>query len=507
VNLARFSLAIAILSSSVLAAGAAPSAAPSASPGLGPIGFSPPSWDYGMISQGEVARRTIVATNEGGAALELRLIPTCSCLTVTPSSARLAPGARASFDLAFDSKDDVGITKRGYVIESEPAGAKPVYYLLSGTVRGRKGLPGPGGAPAAAWGSQSGSAGGRLELRYYYTPGCRSCEEFLSSELPRLEASYGVLATLSRRDLLDPSVYEELSAAAASRHVELKAVPVLELGGILLQGDAEIRDKLPGIFQARAWERGAEARSLEPPSAAPGVAAAISVLPVMLAGLVDGINPCAFTTLIFLLASLALAGRGRKEVLVIGSLFTLGVFLTYFAVGLGLFAALRAADSIAIVAKLLRWALAATLLALAALSLVDYAKIRAGKASEMILQLPNALKLRIHASIRTRAKSAALAGSSLVLGFLVSIFEFACTGQVYLPTLAYLARGEAKAGALAYLALYNLCFIAPLVAVFAASYLGVSSKRITQVFQRRMGATKLGLAAVFALLALLTLLT
>jgi cytochrome c biogenesis protein CcdA len=227
----------------------------------------------------------------------------------------------------------------------------------------------------------------------------------------------------------------------------------------------------------------------------------------MAAGIVDGINPCAFTTLIFLLASLALAGRGRREVLAIGAFFSAGVFLAYLGAGFGLFAALRAAQSVGFVAAALRWILSAALVALAALSIYDYTRIRAGKPADMLLQLPDSLKLRIHASIRERRRSSALAASSFVLGVLVSIFEFACTGQVYLPTLAYLARSKGRTEGIFLLLVYNLCFIAPLLAVFAASYLGASSKRIAEAFRRRMGATKLLLAAVFAILAALTLLT
>jgi cytochrome c biogenesis protein CcdA len=228
---------------------------------------------------------------------------------------------------------------------------------------------------------------------------------------------------------------------------------------------------------------------------------------VLAAGLVDGINPCAFTTLIFLLASLALAGRGRREVLAIGAFFSAGVFFAYLGAGFGLFAALRAAEAVAVVSSVIRWALFAVLAVFAALSVYDYSRIRAGKPSEMLLQLPDALKLRIHASIRDRRRSSALALSSFVLGVLVSIFEFACTGQVYLPTLAYLARAKGRTDALLLLLLYNLCFIAPLLVVFGASYYGVSSKRIAETFQKRMGAVKLLLAAVFAALAVLTVLT
>jgi cytochrome c biogenesis protein CcdA len=229
------------------------------------------------------------------------------------------------------------------------------------------------------------------------------------------------------------------------------------------------------------------------------------VLTVVAGGLIDGINPCAFTTLIFLLASLALAGRGRREVLVIGALFSLAVFLSYFLIGLGFFAALRAATAVPLVSVLLRWVLVGVLFVFAGLSVYDYTRIRAGHPAEMLLQLPASFKKRIHASIRSRVRIAALAGSSLALGFLVSVFEFACTGQVYLPLLGSFARMHRQLDGLGLLALYNLCFIAPLLVVFGASYMGVSSGRITALFQARMGLVKIGLAVFFVGLAVFTL--
>ena len=87
----------------------------------------------------------------------------------------------------------------------------------------------------------------------------------------------------------------------------------------------------------------------------------------------------------------------------------------------------------------------------------------------------------------------------------MSVFEFACTGQVYLPALAYIARTRREASAVGLLVLYNICFILPLIAVFAASWFGVTSGRITALYQKRMGAVKLGLAAVFLGLAAVTL--
>jgi cytochrome c biogenesis protein CcdA len=479
--------------------------------------FAPPEWKYGMVSKGESARVSVKVDNLSGNDIKVEFVPTCSCLSASPSSSALKSGASADFALAYDSTGDEGKVSRYFIVKTDPPSEKPIFFILSGVVRADNGAspsssatlpPGAAAGGAAPAGAAEGARG--FELRYYYAPGCRSCEDFLSSGLPGLESRYGVRATLSRRDILDPAAYEELAAYAASIGDSVRAMPALRVGGLLLQGEKEIDERLTGIFAAglaSAYPGEAPGSAAPAPPPAAPAAARVSVLAVVAAGLVDGVNPCAFTTILFLMSSLALAGRGRREVLAVGLLFSLAVFLTYLGAGFGLFAALRAAGSVALVSAILRWALVAVLALLAALSLVDYARIRAGRPAEILLQLPKALKLRIHASIRVRAKTAALAGSSLVLGFLVSIFEFACTGQVYLPTLAYLARGPGGARAAGLLVLYNLCFIAPLLAVFGAAYFGVGSKRITSLFQRRMGATKIALAAVFAALAVLTALT
>ena len=78
-------------------------------------------------------------------------------------------------------------------------------------------------------------------------------------------------------------------------------------------------------------------------------------IPVFLAGLLDGINPCAFTTLIFLISYLRLLGRRGREVLKIGFSFTLAVFVSYFLIGLGFFQALRLADSFSLVSRIIRF--------------------------------------------------------------------------------------------------------------------------------------------------------
>jgi len=176
-------------------------------------------------------------------------------------------------------------------------------------------------------------------------------------------------------------------------------------------------------------------------------------------------------------------------------------------VGLGLFHSLRAASSFPLVAAALRWLLVAVLAVFAGLSLYDYTLARSGRSHEMVLRLPDPLRRRLQRAVLSGVRSTALFGGSLALGAAVSLFELACTGQVYLPAVAYLVRTEGGLAAHLLLVVYNVGFILPLAAVFVLAWRGVSSRRLTELAQTHLGAVKLALAVVFAGLAVLTLAT
>ena len=76
-----------------------------------------------------------------------------------------------------------------------------------------------------------------------------------------------------------------------------------------------------------------------------------------------------------------------------------------------------------------------------------------------------------------------MVGTGLVCGVVVTLLDSLCTGQVYVPVLALLA-GEAgwSLRAIVLLALYNLAFIAPLVAVFVLAAFGAGSERMARSF-------------------------
>lgn len=221
----------------------------------------------------------------------------------------------------------------------------------------------------------------------------------------------------------------------------------------------------------------------------------IRLLTVVLAGLVEGLNPCAFATLVFFVSYLTISGRQGKEVLSVGAAFTLGVFLAYMLVGIGFYRALDLlGDLLTTLGRWLYGLTAALCLVLAAVSFFDYLKARRGEIGDMALNLPHRLRMRINATIRRTRKSQAFVATAFVTGVVVSFLELACTGQVYLPTIIFvMSVPEFQSQA----TLFLLLFIAPLVVVFVLAYYGTGAKQLSNFLQRRASTVKLGMAFLF----------
>jgi cytochrome c biogenesis protein CcdA len=223
---------------------------------------------------------------------------------------------------------------------------------------------------------------------------------------------------------------------------------------------------------------------------------------VAVAGLIDGINPCAFATLILFVSYLTFVGRQRREVLYVGLAFSLSVFVTYFLVGLGLLRVLQAVKAIPVVARIVYLATIILALVFGIVSLYDYMLCRRDRASDMLLQMPAFLKNRVRSVIRKEVRLNRYILAAAATGFVVSILELTCTGQVYLPTILFVSKTqELRSAAVGYLALYNVMFIVPLLAVFLVVYFGTRSERLSFLFESHMAKVKLATAAVFFALA------
>ena len=222
-------------------------------------------------------------------------------------------------------------------------------------------------------------------------------------------------------------------------------------------------------------------------------------------GLLDGINPCAFATSVFLISYLLYLKKSRREILLVGSCFCLGVFLTYFLYGLALSHVLGQLGRWPWIKMVVYGALGLCGLVLCGLHLRDAFRYRrTGKASDMEMGLSKETHRGIHDRIKrfTTVKSYLLGPAAVLLGGLVSSMELACTGQVYFPVLAALMKDGVTPRSLGLLLIYNLCFLVPLVVITVLAAYGVGAKALGEWARRNVFSTKVLMAGLFAVLGL-----
>jgi len=414
--------------------------------------------------------------------------------------------------------DDTGNDIPALVVGSEILGGhEEIVDRLPGVLetlfaRGGSGLPQV--APVAPSPSVSEPADhDTLYLAYFRKVGCKECDRaaFMLRRLARRFEPL-VVRTFELTNPADQELNEALSRAYGVPESKRLIAPSLFGGGRYLVDQALDDEAAEEMLAALAvsgspppWEEVASERARARESIIARFRS-LGVLTVVLGGLVDGVNPCAFATLIFFVSYLAFVGRAGREILWIGAAFTLAVFLTYLAVGLGALTFLQSLSVFRVLSQIVYGITAALAVGLGIYSVLDFVKLRRGKTSEVSLQLPMFLKRRIHRTIREQARTRRYVIAAFVTGAVVSILELACTGQVYLPTICFVTGvPELRAHAIAYLVLYNVMFVLPLIAVFIVSYYGATSDQLARFFQAHVAAVKLAMAAFFFALAAILL--
>lgn len=225
---------------------------------------------------------------------------------------------------------------------------------------------------------------------------------------------------------------------------------------------------------------------------------------VLGAGLLDGVNPCAFITIVFLLSYLSLMKYRRKHIALVGLSFSLAVFLTYLAIGLGFLKFVESIQEIPYLTEIVYYLAISLLMIIGILNLKDYYNIKKGSLKDMNLKLNDSLRQRINSLIREKVKLKHYIIGAFGLGFAISILELACTGQVYLPTLLFIIQTQGfKLKAVLLLIAYNLAFIIPLLIIFTIFWRGSTEKSISQWLTQQGANIKLAIGVLFILLSVL----
>lgn len=374
-----------------------------------------------------------------------------------------------------------------------------------------------------------------LEAALFVAPWCGHCQRLKKEYLNEFKNLYKDTVKLVEYDISQPGISIIFNDTLAEYNVDSAGVPCMVVGESVLMGypteiktgaQQAIQKALDNnertyfgtkayIAECKANAQNAEAETQAPCEDAqtPGVSKEetlnmfeqITFWAIIAAGLIDGINPCAFAVIVFFVSFLAVYKYDRKEVILIGSAYCLAVFLAYIAIGLGLFNFLYAMSSFYYVMMIFKWLTIALCALFLLLSLYDFFIYQKTKDhNKILLQLPKSYKEYIHKVmrffLRDKQKSTfRLVMAALAVGFVVSLVEAVCTGQVYLPTIALILK-EADAHflrAMLYLVVYNLMFIVPLVVILALSVMGYESKGFNDFLKKHLGLTKLALCLLF----------
>ena len=348
---------------------------------------------------------------------------------------------------------------------------------------------------------------GLPKLYFFYSTGCQHCFKVRNEFMPRIEARYKGTIDIEYLNIDNIENYKLFLRLKESYPLVNKNLPVLFMQGNFL--DEDIRN-YGQIEEFVAQSLGRTPAPLSSPDEIDLIERfkELTLFTIVTAGLIDGINPCAFTVIVFFVAFLSVQRYRRREILAVGLFFIFAVFMTYFLLGMGALRILYSVQGFYIVRKSIYLAAALACFIFFAFTLWDIAVfIKTGDTEKIILRLPDGVKNLIHRIIGRyyrRKEEAGKAGiawlsvSAIACGFLVSILEAVCTGQVYLPTIAFVLKTSGlKIRAFTYLLVYNMMFILPLIIIFLLALLGVTSGQFAKFLQRHMALIKVLLALVF----------
>jgi hypothetical protein len=309
----------------------------------------------------------------------------------------------------------------------------------------------------------------RVDVYFFWSAGCPHCLEArpfvsrLPEALPWLRVHDLEISRSRENARLYVAMAAELGEVAS-------AVP-----GFLYCGELEVGWHAPETTGAHLRSRLEECRqrllSGEPAAAPPDTvllpglgtlapdAFSLPVFTLLVAGM-DAFNPCAFFVLLFLLGLLA-NQRDRTRMLIIGGLFVTVSGVLYFAfmaAWLSLFRMIGSLGWVTVGAALLA-------LAIGAVNVKDFFAFKRG----VSLTIPTSRLPDIYR--RGRAVLAAgsfptMVGATLVLAVAANFYELLCTaGFPMVYTRVLTMHDLSPAGYYAYLALYNLIYVVPLLVI------------------------------------------
>jgi cytochrome c biogenesis protein CcdA len=212
---------------------------------------------------------------------------------------------------------------------------------------------------------------------------------------------------------------------------------------------------------------------------------------VVVSGLIDSFNPCAISLLLIYISLLFTMQKSRKEVFAFGLFYVIAIYITYLLIGFGL---LRA--SVWFTAYPITKIVAVLIIIFGLLNIKEYFFPN----SPLSIRIP----LKVRALVSEYAYKATIL-SAIIVGVLIGIYEFPCSGAIYLGIVSLVSHKETFWTGLPYLLIYNLMFILPLVVIFVLATNKITTEKFINLQERHGRKLHLTLAVSMIILGLMIL--
>lgn len=212
------------------------------------------------------------------------------------------------------------------------------------------------------------------------------------------------------------------------------------------------------------------------------------------ASLLDSINPCAISVLLLTIGFLLSLNKTKGEIYKIGFIYIGALYLTYLFIGLGVLQALAIFGFPHVLAKAGAFILFGTGLINLLGDTIPHFPIK--------LKIPNSA----HPILASYIKKSTYP-SMFVLGILVGLFEFPCTGGPYLTILSLLHDKASFISGLLYLMYYNVIFVSPLIVILIIANSKLVLKRVDdykKTYTKRVDIASSVLMMVLSVIIFLT---
>jgi len=274
-----------------------------------------------------------------------------------------------------------------------------------------------------------------------------------------------------------------------------KAVPILFVGDTFVNGVENIK-KMTFNEEIKTLAQ----TPMLPIEEAP--AGGIQIVYLMLLGLLDGINPCAIAMLLIFISLLGFS-KEKKVLLKVSITFMSAIFISYFLFGTILFRFLSVFAHLGFLVTVVPYVILGISVVLFLLNFYDYLVTRKQQYDKVKNQLPKGIQ-RFNRNLMKKFTDAMEKDSiymyviTFVLGLIISVTEFLCTGQAYLTAILHLIHfSDHVMRGILLLFMYNILFILPLIIITVIAVKTKSVMGVTVFMREKLHIVKLINAIVF----------